>query len=86
MIHGLYDPLTTSSLLTLSEFGTRTNNYKLSKPRVESNQYQKFFTNRIINVWNGLPGVVVGASSMNIFKNYVDAHFENFIYCTNFTL
>ena len=30
MIHGLYDPLTTSSLLTLSEFGTRTNNYKLS--------------------------------------------------------
>ena len=41
--HNLYDPLTASSLLTLNTFCTRSNKFKLSKPRVTSKQFQCFF-------------------------------------------
>ena len=81
MTHNLYDPLTTNSLLTLNNSITRSNQFKLSKPRVNTKPFQKFFTNRIINTWNGLPGAVVSASSINSFKNYVDDHFKKIIYC-----
>ena len=79
MTHNLYDPLTTSSLLTLNISTTRSNQFKLIKPRVNSKPFQSFFTNRIINVWNGLPEVVVNAGSINLFKNHVDSHFKNII-------
>ena len=81
MTHNLYDPLTTNSLLTLNTSITRSNQFKLSKPRVNTKPFQKFFTNRIINTWNSLPGAVVSASSINSFKNYVDDHFKKIIYC-----
>ena len=83
MTHNLYDPLTTSSLLTLNVSTTRSNNFKLKKPRVNSKPFQSFFSNRIINIWNGLPEGVVNAGSINLFKNLVDSHFKNIIYCTN---
>ena len=34
---------------------------------------QQFFNNRITNIWNWLPDSVVGASSINSFKNRLDA-------------
>ena len=83
--HGLHDPLTTKSLVTYNNSSTRSNNYKLIKPRVNTKQFQKFFTNRIINVWNNLPQVTVNANSLNCFKNYVDNNFRDYIYSTNFS-
>ena len=84
MTHDLYDTVTTKALLTLDKDSiTRTNNYKLTKPRVKSKQFQHFFTNRVINTWNKLSDRVVGAGSLNAFKNAVDDLFRNFMYSTN---
>ena len=83
--HGLHDPLTTKSLVTYNNSSTRSNNFKLNKPRVNTKQFQKFFTNRIINVWNNLPQVTVNANSLNCFKNYIDNNFRDYIYSINFS-
>ena len=39
-----------------------------------------FFTNRIIDIWNNLPGHIVDANSINSFKNKIDAHFRDIMY------
>ena len=43
--HNLYDPLTTHSLLIPCNYNnnTRSHNYKLLKPRVNTKQFQTFF-------------------------------------------
>ena len=33
-----------------------------------------FFANRIVAIWESLPGYVVDANSTNIFKNHLDNH------------
>ena len=82
--NGIYDPVTTSSLFDFNTSDkTRTNGLKLTKRAANSNQYQNFFTNRVINHWNKLPTHVVRARSTNIFKNCIDKIFENLMYCTN---
>ena len=83
--HELNDPLTTKSLVTYSSNNTRSHQFKLHKPRVNTKQFQMFFTNRIINPWNNLPDVTVNASSLNCFKNYLDAHFRELMYSVNFS-
>ena len=35
------------------------------------------FTHQIVNLWNSLPAQVVYASSVNDFKNKLDAHWSN---------
>ena len=70
--HKVYDPISTSSLLTLvpdDAPSTRTNNFKLTKFRSKHNQYLNFFTNRVVNAWNSLPYEIVNAQSVNSFKN-----------------
>ena len=85
IIHNLYDPLTTKSLLTLdSHINTRSNSLKLKKERVNYKPYQMFFTNKIINKWNRLPRSIVTARSLNSFKNKIDTHFKGIMYKTNF--
>ena len=84
MTHGCYDPITTKSLLTFNTSNTRSHNYKLQKPRVNTRQFQNFFTNRIINPWNNLPDLTVNAGSLNCFKNYIDSNFKDIIYTVNF--
>ena len=34
------------------------------------------FCNRIVNVWNHLPGYVVTSVSVNVFKNNFDKHWK----------
>ena len=58
-------------------------NYKIVKPRVNSTQFLKFFTNRVVNNWNNLPKEAVNAGSLNIFKNCVDNYFGEFMYSTS---
>ena len=70
ILHHLYDPCTTQSLLTLSQQEiTRRHEYKLTKKFTNTRLYQSFFTNRIINRWNKLPAEAVSASKLNAFKN-----------------
>ena len=84
--HNYYDSLTTNSLFTLSETNTRSHKFKLLKPRVNTNIFLNFFTNRVINKWNGLPCKVVEADSLNSFKNYIDNYFKDFIYAIDFNV
>ena len=75
IVHSLYDPINTQSLLTLVPEDpphTRTNTLKLTKRRPNHNKYAHFFTNRVINVWNGLPSDIVNGPSINSFKNKFD--------------
>ena len=83
IVHGIYDPTTTESLLTrVSESSiTRKNNkFKLIKKRTNKNGYKFFFTNRIIDVWNNLPNCIADAKNINSFKNKIDSHFRDIKY------
>ena len=48
-----------------------------------------FFSERITNVWNGLPSNVVNASTVNDFKSKIDAHWSEqeqmYNYCAEMT-
>ena len=81
--HNLYDPITTNTLLKFNVSNTRSHNFKLLKPRVNSTQFLKFYTNRVINVWNNLPQATVNAESVNVFKNCVDKYFKELMYSIN---
>ena len=73
--HNLYDPITTKSLLTINKSNTRSHNYKLVKPRVNSSQFMNFFTNHIINLWNNLPKVGSLMKKINILRSCWNLHF-----------
>ena len=51
---------------------TRGNTYKLEKKQCNTNIRSSFFSQRIVNHWNGLPEEVVSAESVNTFKNRLD--------------
>ena len=86
ILHNLYDPITTKSLLTIdSQTKTRSNGLKLKKVRVNYKQYQMFYTNRIQTHWNKLPRYIVTSKSLNQFKNRIDTHFKGIMFSTNFS-
>ena len=83
IVHDIYDPITTKLLLTRisdKSITRKRHNYKLTKKRTNKNGYKFFFTNRIIDIWNNLPGHIVDANSINSFKNKIDAHFRDIMY------
>jgi hypothetical protein len=85
MLHDMYDPLSTSNLLTLTDSErTRGHNLKLKKGSTNTRQFQMFFTNRVINTWNNLSDATVNAKSLNAFKNCIDKEFARIRYSTNF--
>ena len=51
---------------------TRGHRYKLSVPRCRTELRRRFFSVRVVSVWNGLPGEVVGAGSLETFKAKLD--------------
>ena len=78
LTHHVHDPLTTKSLFQFdTNKRTRSHPYKLMKPRFNSQKHQHFFTNRVVNPWNGLPADVVGADNLNAFKNKLDRHWAH---------
>ena len=50
----------------------RSHDYKLFKPRSNLLIRSKFFSNRIIELWNSLPPSVINAPSISAFKNRLD--------------
>ena len=59
---------------------------KLTKKQVNFKPFQYFFTNRIINVWNSLPGDIVNSDSVNGFKNSFDNLFASHLYKTKLNI
>ena len=87
ILNNIYDPVTTSSLLTLADNSvTRAHSFKLLKPRVTTKHYQSFFSNRVINLWNSLPDFVVSSESVNMLKYHVDLILDEYKYCVNFEI
>ena len=87
MCHGHYDPIiSTKTLLTYNKSNTRNNYFKLLKHRVNSSQFLKFFSNKVINPWNKLPREAVNAGSVSAFKNCIDHIYREHLYSTNFEI
>ena len=81
ILNNIYDPITTSSLLTLDTNNkTRGHNFKLKKHSFKTDKFKHFFTNRVVNLWNSLPDNVVYASSLNMFKNNLDSYLHEYKY------
>ena len=54
-----------------SQGRTRSNGYKLDKPRFRTERGRHWFTNRVVNDWNRLDKYVVSAESIGSFKKTV---------------
>ena len=53
---------------------TRGNGYKIIRKRFQSNEAKHFFFNRVVNIWNKLPGNVVDCNTIETFKNRLDKY------------
>uniref|UniRef100_A0A0E9XFC2 Uncharacterized protein n=1 Tax=Anguilla anguilla TaxID=7936 RepID=A0A0E9XFC2_ANGAN len=51
---------------------TRGHTWKLAKGKFHTNVRKYFFTQRVVNVWNSLPGHVVEAETLGVFKAWLD--------------
>ena len=75
IIRNYYDYFSTQSLFKLKHNSRlRGHDYTICKQAIKKSKYQKFFSNRIINIWNNLPQDIVNAKSINEFKNKFDLH------------
>ena len=54
----------------------RGHSMKLKKQRARTNLRQQFFSLRVVNEWNSLPPQVIGAKSINSFKNLIDKYYK----------
>ena len=79
----IYDSVTTCDMFEMSTNNTRSNGLKIKKINCEHEFFKKFFTNRVINVWNRLPTHVASADSVNMFKNSFDKLHRELMYSIN---
>lgn len=56
---------------------TRGHKWKLAKDKFRTDIRKYFFTQRVVNVWNSLPGHVVEAETLGIFKSRLDTVLDN---------
>jgi len=56
---------------------TRGHDLRLHKSMAKYDLRKYFFSNRIVNVWNYLPGHVVNADTVNCFKSRLDKFWAN---------
>jgi len=58
---------------------TRSNGFKVREGRFRLAIRKKFFTIRVVKYWNRLPGEVVKALSLEIFKAWLDGTLSNLV-------
>ncbi|VDI62159.1 Hypothetical predicted protein [Mytilus galloprovincialis] len=63
---------------------TRGNSMKLVKYRSRLDIRKYYFTNRVVEVWNSLPDIVVTAKNVKIFGNRLDKHWKEHLMIYNF--
>ena len=72
------DKVNVHDLFTVEqEARTRGHNFKLKKSNCKLNLRLNFFTQRVINFWNGLPINVVKSESTEIFKRRLDKFMDS---------
>ena len=77
--HGLYT-VDCGILVTANSSITRGDNLKLSRLSCRSRIRHDYFSQRIVEYWNGLPCAVVNASSVNSFKGRLDKHWKEYMF------
>ncbi len=77
IVTGVYDERVASDLFApVSNSSTRGHLFKLPKRRSRLNIRKNYFTNRVVDSWNGLPDSVVTAGNVKIFENRLDRHWR----------
>ena len=77
ILNGYYE-IDPTKFFTLTGFSnTRGHNMKLFKSHTRLNIRTNFFTQRIINSWNGLPQEVVSAHTIASFKSMLDNYWSS---------
>ena len=73
------DKLDFQNMFTINSHSTRGHKCKLKKKytrtRLRPGLRQSFFTSRVVDIWNGLPSLVIDSSSIQQFKNGIDLFF-----------
>jgi ribonucleases P/MRP protein subunit RPP40 len=68
-----FDKVDYRDFFEISNVGkTRGHSLKLTKKRSNGDTRKHFFSQRVINSWNGLPQEVIDADTINCFKNRLD--------------
>jgi ribonuclease P/MRP protein subunit RPP40 len=76
-LHGI-NKISESSLFQLANNSrTRGHRFKLTKTRSKLDIRKNFFSQRVVNNWNGLPECVVEADSVNSFKSRYDKYISD---------
>ena len=57
--------------------GTRGHSLKLFKDWSKREVRRHFFSQRIVNLWNSLPDIIITAPSVNTLKNRLNKHWQN---------
>ena len=70
-----FDDIKPDDLFKLNEVGLRGHKYKLSKGTFKKDIFKYFYSNRVIDDWNGLPSEVVESKTLNTFKLRLDKYF-----------
>ena len=80
IVTGIYDLKTTTNIMKLrgeKEIFLRGHPFTLEHERLYTANRTNFFVNRVVKNWNTLPKTVVGAGSLNVFKNSLDKLWSN---------
>ena len=71
ILHGHYDTQLDATLCITDNPRTRGHAYKLLKPHCTIDATKYFFLNRVINIWNNLPDMVVHSPTLSTFKRHL---------------
>ena len=75
IIANIYDSNTSQNILNFRQnnvVNLRGHQYTLEHQRLYTASRVNYFANRVVKVWNSLPEKVVGAGTLNMFKNSLD--------------
>ena len=63
-------------LIASNQDRTRSNGFKLDKFRFRKEIGRNWFTNRVVDEWNGLTAHVINANTIESFKRRLDAFMD----------